>query len=51
MIYTLRLTNAGLQPPSIHSMWLIEDADPSDGRKLDYDAPIRIRNVATGGYL
>lgn len=39
------------RPPSIHSMWLIEDADPSDGRKLDYDAPIRIRNVATGGYL
>lgn len=39
------------QTPTTHSMWIIENVDPSDGSRLTYNSKVRIRNVATGGYL
>jgi hypothetical protein len=41
----------GGPPPSAYSMWLVEYVNTGEGRPLRYDEPIRLRNIATGGYF
>ena len=40
-----------LEQPSAYSMWIVESADPTRGSPLLFDQPIRLRNLATDGYL
>jgi hypothetical protein len=40
-----------LEQPSAYSMWIVENADPTRGSDILFDQPIRLRNLATDGYL
>ena len=40
-----------LEQPSAYSMWIVEAANPTVGPFMLYDQPIRLRNLATDGYL
>ena len=40
-----------LEQPSAYSMWIVENANPSSGSDIFFDQPIRLRNLATDGYL
>ena len=40
-----------LEQPSAYSMWIVESANPTEGPIMMYDQPIRLRNLATDGYL